>query len=127
MAESIETPVPRFDAPEKSGGLAQYIADIPFENMLYAKTLRSERPHARITSINLPELPEGYTTVDSTDAPATNRAHMIEDDWPFFAEGVVNYVGEPILLVVGPDRAEISRILSEIEVEYDDLQPVLSI
>ena len=127
MAESIETPIPRFDAPEKSGGRAQYIADIPFENMLFARTLRSTRPRARITSINLPKLPEGYITVDRTDAPASNRAHMIGDDWPFFAESTVNYVGEPILLLVGPEKEEILRLLSEIEVEYEDLEPVFTI
>jgi len=127
MAERIETSIPRFEAPEKTGGLAQYIADIPFQNMLYARTLRSERARARIVSIDIPQMPEGYITVDSSDAPASNRSHMIEDDWPFFAEGVVNHVGEPILLVVGPDKAEIVRLLSEIEVQYEDLEPVLTI
>ena len=127
MADSIQTSIHRFDAPEKSGGLARYIADIPFENMLFAKTLRSIKPRASIKSIHLPDLPRGYTTIDRTDAPGSNRVHMIEDDWPFFAEGTVNYVGEPILLLVGPDRGEILRLLSEITVEYEDLEPVLSI
>ncbi len=127
MAETIQTPIHRFDAPEKSSGVAQYIADIPFEDILFAKTLRSTRPRATIKSIHLPDLPEGYLIVDRNDAPGSNRVHMIGDDWPFFAEERVNYVGEPILLVVGPDKGEILRLLSAIRVEYEDLEPLLSI
>ena len=127
MADLIQTPIHRFDSSEKSGGLARYIADIPFEDMLFAKTLRSTRSRARIRAVHLPDLPQGYATIDRTDAPGSNRVHMIEDDWPFFAEETVNYVGEPILLLVGPDRAEILRLLSEISVEYEDLEPVLTI
>jgi len=127
LAETISTPIHRFDAAEKAGGLASYIADIGFDGMLVAKTFRSSRPRARIRSIYLPELPEGYTVVDRRDVPGKNRVHMIEDDWPFFAEDCVNHVGEPILLIVGPERAEVLRLLSLIRIEYEDLEPVFSI
>jgi CO/xanthine dehydrogenase Mo-binding subunit len=127
MQETIGNPVRRFDAPGKMGGRAAYVADLVFDGSLHARTLRSTRPHAKILSIHIPELPRGYFVVDRRDVPGKNRVKMIADDQPFFAEEFVRYVGEPILLVAGPAREEIDRILSSIRVRYDVLKPVLSI
>jgi CO/xanthine dehydrogenase Mo-binding subunit len=125
--DSIQNPIQRFDAREKISGRAGYIADLSFDDMLYARTLYSTRPRAVIRSIEVPDLPAGYNVIDRNDAPGSNRVHMIEDDWPFFAEERVNYAGEPILLVVGPDKNEIRRILAGIVVEYEEMEPALSI
>ncbi len=122
----IGTPVKKVDNKEKTGGYVKYTGDVKLEGMLYARTLRSSRARARILSIHIPPLPEGYFTVDKGDIPGKNRVKQIFDDQPFFAEGIVNYVGEPILLVVGPDRRKIQEILSQITVEYQELKPVLT-
>jgi len=127
MRETIGNPVDRFDAPDKIGGRAAYAADLVFESMLHARTLRSVCPHAKILSIHVPELPRGYFVVDRRDVPGKNRVKMIADDQPFFAEELVRYIGEPILLIVGPDGGEIDRILSSIRVQYEILKPVLGI
>jgi len=127
MKNTISTPVDRLDGPEKASGRALYIDDIRPDGLLYARTLRGDRPRARITDIRLPEIPDGYFIVDRKDVPGHNRIKMLEDDWPFFAEEVINHVGEPILLVVGPDREKVDTILWAIEVTYEDIQPVLSI
>ena len=66
---NVSQSVPRVDATEKSEATAQYIADMRFEGMLYARTLRADRPRARILSIDLPTLPEGYDIVDRNDVP----------------------------------------------------------
>jgi CO/xanthine dehydrogenase Mo-binding subunit len=127
MNERIGKPLPRVDAPQKSGGYARYIADMEFEGMLNAKTLRSTRARAKILEIRTPDIPEGFFIVDKTDVPGANRVKMLDDDQPFFADGVVNYIGEPILLVVGPDRERVASLVSEIEVRYEDLPPVFTI
>jgi CO/xanthine dehydrogenase Mo-binding subunit len=127
VSETIGDPVGRFDAHDKISGRAAYTADLVFEGMLNAGTLRSIHPHARILAIHVPVLPRGYCVVDRRDVPGKNRVKMIADDQPFFAEETVRYVGEPILLVVGPDRGEIDRILSSIQVRYEALKPVLGI
>jgi len=127
MKNTISTPVDRLDGPEKASGRALYIDDIRPDGMLYARTLRADRPRARITDIRFPEIPDGYFIVDRNDVPSHNRIKMLEDDWPFFAEEVINHVGEPILLVVGPDREKVDSILRAIEVIYADLPPVLTI
>ncbi|HEB31157.1 MAG TPA: aldehyde oxidase [Spirochaetes bacterium] len=127
MIKKISEPVNRPDAAAKTGGYACYIDDMYFEGALFAATLRSERPRAVIEDIEMPDLPDGYYIVDKDDVPGMNRVKMLVDDQPFFAEDTVNYIGEPILLVAGPDRAKIETILSMIRVRYADLEPVLSI
>ncbi|NOY23922.1 MAG: xanthine dehydrogenase family protein [Acidobacteria bacterium] len=127
MKNSISTPVDRLDGPEKASGRAIYTDDIRPDGLLYARTLRADRPRARILHIRLPDIPVGYFIVDKNDVPGHNRIKMLEDDWPFFAEEVINHVGEPILLVVGPDREKVNVILHGIKVEYEDLPAVLSI
>lgn len=127
MTDCISKPVKRMDVAEKIGGSACYIGDMKLENMLYARTLRSTEARARIVSVKYPQMPEGYFAVDKKDVPGINRIKMIIDDQPFFAEDVVNYIGEPISLIVGKDKKVINELLAETKVEYQKLQPILSI
>jgi CO/xanthine dehydrogenase Mo-binding subunit len=127
MKKKIGEPENRPDAAAKSGGHALYIDDMEFDGALFAETLRSEKPRARIESIDLPDLPEGYCIVEKDDVPGMNRVKMLVDDQPFFSEETVNYIGEPILLVVGPDRGKVGEILSKIRVTYTELEPFMSI
>ncbi len=122
--KKISRPARRNDVPLKTGGYARYISDLHFEGMLFAATYRSLRARAIIKSISIPHLPEGYCIVDHV--LGLNRVKMLVNDQPFFAEERVNYIGEPILLVVGPDKEKIEYILSHIEVEYEDLEPVFT-
>ncbi len=124
--KKISRPAGRVDVPLKTGGYAEYISDLHFEGLLSAVTYRSSRARAFIKSISIPPLPEGYCIVDRYDVPGLNRVRMLVNDQPFFAEEQVNYIGEPILLVVGPDREKIEDILSHIEAEYEDLEPVFT-
>lgn len=123
----ISKSVKRIDAEEKISGRAKYLPDMEFEDMLYAKTLRSSKARAKIRSIQVPKLPEGYFIVDKNDIPGRNRVKIISYDQPFFAEDVVNYIGEPILLVVGRDKDIIMNIISSIKIDYEDLEPILTI
>jgi CO/xanthine dehydrogenase Mo-binding subunit len=121
---NISKSVDKVDNQEKLGGFAKYINDIAIEGMLYARTLRSTRVRAKIVTVSIPVLPAGYYTVDKNDVPGKNRVKYLVDDQPFFAEDVVNYIGEPILLVVGPDRQKIKNIMDRIIVVYQDIDPV---
>ncbi len=104
----------------------RYIDDIDFGDVLYGKTLYSEIPKGEILSIEIPELPDGYFIVDYKDVPL-NRVKVINDEQPVFAERYVNYVGEPILLVVGKDKGILSEIIRKIKIDYRIEEPVLTI
>ena len=125
--EKISKSIKRFDFDDKVEGKAKYCADLHPEGMLYARTLRSEVPRAKIRAVRLPELPEGYTIVDHHYIPGKNIVPIVYDDQPFLAVDEVNYIGQPILLVVGADKETILDIIGKIEVDYELLQPILSI
>ncbi|KGM98749.1 aldehyde oxidase [Clostridium haemolyticum NCTC 8350] len=127
MMDNISRPIKRFDTADKIAGTAKYVADFKFEDMLYARTFRSTEARARIKSRKYPKLEEGYFIVDKDDVPGENIVHVVFDDQPCFADKVVNYIGEPILLIVGKDKEKILDIMSKIEIEYEKLDPILSI
>ena len=127
MAFSISESITRKDSEEKAGGYTKYVADITMEGMLYARILTSTKPRALIKSIFIPEISSDYTIVTDKDIPGKNRIKMISDDWPFLAEESVNYIGQPILVVAGPDKKEIALILSKIKVEYEEIKPCFTI
>ncbi len=124
---NISEAIKRFDFDEKIEGRAQYAADLKDRQMLYVKTLRSEKARAKIMSIKYPPLSPGYFIVDYRDIPGENRLPLVFEDQPFLAVDRVNYIGEPILLVVGPVKKKILAIMKEIRVDYQELTPILNI
>lgn len=123
--ENIGNSVVKTDHKEKVSGAAKYVADLPTEGMLHGKFLRSTVPHAKIKNITLPELPDGYMIVDKDDVPGENKIHIVKEDMPIFAVDTVEYIGDPILMVVGPDEKKVEEIVSQIIVDYEELSAVL--
>ena len=121
--KDISKAIKKVDSDEKSQGKAKYISDYKMENMLYAKTLRSKHQRAKILSRVYPDLPDGYFIIDHTDIPGENFVKIIFEDHPVFADKEVNYYLEPILLVIGPNKSEVLRIINDISIEYDILEP----
>ena len=122
----ISKAVVRDDAADKSSGKAKYLSDLSFSGMLHMAVKPASIQHARILNINIPTLPENYTVINKEDFKGQNRATIITEDWPFFAEDEVLYYGQPLLAVVGPELAICEKICSEITVEYEVL-PAVSI
>ena len=92
--------------------------------MLQAAFVRSEIPHGRIVKIALPPLPEGYRVVDGRDL-YDNHLLVITAEQPVFAMDEVSYIGEAILLIVGPDLALARQLCRETKVTYQELPAVL--
>jgi len=120
----ISVSVNKVDNDEKVSGRALYVNDFLDKDYLYAKTIRSKHAKAVIKSITKPKLPKGYYYVDYHDIPGKNFVKIITEDMPVFVESEINYYGEPIMLVVGPDNNVIKKIEAEIVVEYDILEPL---
>jgi CO/xanthine dehydrogenase Mo-binding subunit len=111
--------IDRVDVAEKISGKARYIEDVEFENLHYGRTLRSKIAKGKIKCIKYPELPENLWIVDANDT-YINQVKMIMDDMPVFADGYVNYKGEPIALIVGKDKNKIISFMKNISVEYEE-------
>ncbi len=125
--EKISKSIKKKDHEMKITGSALYVDDLEIEGMLYGKLLRSAKAKARITDVVVPELPEGYFVVDKKDITGINQVHIVQDDTPVYVEDTVEYVGDPIGMVAGPDSKEVERILGEIVVVYEELVPVLDV
>ena len=123
--EAISASVKKKDHDAKISGRALYVDDLQMDGMLAGRLLHSTKAKARIRNILVPELPEGYLVVDKNDVPGDNRVHIVLDDTPVFAEEMVEYVGDPILMVVGPELKVVESLLDKITVEYEELPPIL--
>lgn len=122
---NISESIKKKDHDAKVSGRAMYVDDHKMEDMLYGGILRSSKAKARIINIIKPDLPEGYFIVDKNDVTGKNKVHIVLDDTPVFAEDTVEYIGDPILMVVGENLKEVERILNEIIVVYEELEPIL--
>ena len=123
--EKISKFAKKKDHETKITGRALYVDDHVIDGMLYGRLLRSAKARARITAIQLPELPEGYFVVDRNDITGLNQVHIVQDDTPVYVADIVEYVGDPILMVVGPVLKEVERIRHEIVIVYEELPAIL--
>ncbi|MBU3145389.1 xanthine dehydrogenase family protein molybdopterin-binding subunit [Clostridium sp. CF012] len=123
--DNIGNSVLKKDHEEKISGAAMYVEDIPTDGILHGKFLRSTVAHAKIKNITLPELPDGYMIVNKDDVPGENKIHIVLEDMPVFAIDTVEYIADPILMVIGPDPKITEEIVSKIVVDYEELPAVL--
>lgn len=129
--EKISQSVVKKDHAAKMEGRSIYVADYNTakdgRKILTGKILHSKTARAKVLSVSVPDLPEGYFFVDARDIPGDNNVNIVLDDMPVFCRDTVEYIGEAIGMVVGPDAKEVDRILSGINVELEELEPVLDL
>jgi len=113
-------------------GMGRYVDDIEFANGLHMSVYRSDKPYARVISINsekakdLPGVFGVYTWSDIADyikpAVATSRMADYQSTAIYpLANGVVRYVGEPIAVVLAVDRYIAEDALNLLEVQLEPL------
>ena len=123
--QGIGDSVVKRDHLDKISGQAIYVSDYPQEDFLTGRLLHSQKAHAKLTVVHVPELPAGYFFVDKHDVPGDNRVNIVQDDLPVYAEDTVEYIGEAIGMLCGPDPEVVGKLLAEIEVVYEEL-PVIT-
>lgn len=123
--------VKKKDHDPKIEGRSVYVADYNTAHdgreILCGKLLHSTVAKAKVVAVRLPDLPEGYLYVDASDVPGDNNVNIVLDDTPVFCRETVEYIGEPIGMIVGPDEKTVETLLKETVVEYEELEPVLDI
>jgi carbon-monoxide dehydrogenase large subunit len=141
----IGEPVKRQEDPRLITGTGKYVDDIHLPNTLHAALLRSDRAHARIKKINVDKarkmpgvvavltgkdiegkvgpVPCGACTPDGkhylTGVP------MYVPPYTVLATTKVAFVGHNVAVVVANDPYTAHDALDAIEVDYDDLRPVV--
>jgi len=79
-----------------------FFTDIYLPQMLYALTIRSPVAKGTLKSIDCPKLPGVYMLITAKDIPGKNA---LEDSaLPVLAREELSYIGEPVALLVGPDK-----------------------
>ncbi|MFZ4814843.1 MAG: molybdopterin cofactor-binding domain-containing protein, partial [Phototrophicaceae bacterium] len=125
----ISRSVPPIEVVAKVTGRAKYTDDYTFDGMLFARTLRSEYPYARILSINTEKakaLAGVQSVLTHADVPGENIHGLVYLDWPVLCHDVVRYVGDAVAIVAA-DTPEIAEAaLRLIEVEYQPLTPLIT-
>ena len=113
-------------------GMGRYVDDIEFPNGLHMSVYRSDKPYAKVISIDiekakdLPGVFGVYIWSDIADCikPAVATSRMADYQstaiYPL-ANGVVRYVGEPIAVVLAADRYIAEDALNLLEVQLDPL------
>jgi selenium-dependent xanthine dehydrogenase len=124
---AVSRSVPPIGVQDKVTGVAKYTDDYVFEGMLYARTLRSPHPHAKIISIDTSKaaaLPGVQSVLTHKDVPGKNIHGLIYLDWPVLCHDVVRYVGDAVAIVAA-DTPEIANAALElIDVDYEPLPVV---
>ncbi|MDR1443385.1 MAG: xanthine dehydrogenase family protein molybdopterin-binding subunit, partial [Treponema sp.] len=82
------------------------LQDIPFRSALFALTIRSPVPRGRLLSIEGPQLDRAYTLITAAGIPGKNE--LADFPVPVLAAGELSYLGEPVALLVGPDRVKLN-------------------
>ena len=115
--------VPRLDGRLKVTGAARYTADVRLPGMLYARTVRSPHPHARVLSIDtsLAERAPGVRAVHVLDhlrgsAVLKDPKQELPSRFP-----IVRYAGQPIAAVAALTEAEAAAAARLIRVSYEPL------
>ncbi|MDQ2838592.1 MAG: molybdopterin-dependent oxidoreductase [Actinomycetota bacterium] len=119
---------PRADGPAKVSGSFEYSSDLSRPGMVWAVTVRSPHPHARIVSIDTSRarrLPGVLDVITHADVPGRKLFGQMKVDQPVLAIDTVRYHGEAVA-VVAADHPETARLAAEqVMVEYRPL-PVVS-
>jgi CO/xanthine dehydrogenase Mo-binding subunit len=115
----VGKPVPRVEGDLKVTGKAQYAYDVRLPGQLYAKVLRSPRPHARVVRIDTSKA-EALNGVRAVLSRNNAAGVTWFQDTELFSE-VVRYVGEEVAAVAADSEEIAEDALRLIDVEYQAL------
>ncbi|NIO08964.1 MAG: molybdopterin-dependent oxidoreductase [Deltaproteobacteria bacterium] len=127
MAQVVGRPTPRVEGIEKVTGSAVYSADVALPNTLWGKILRSPIPYGRIKRIDASraaQVPGVKSVITGQDVAGLLIGRQIYDT-PILANDVVRFVGDKVAAVAAETEEAADQALELIDVEYEELEPVL--
>jgi xanthine dehydrogenase large subunit len=128
---SVGRPVPHDSAELHVSGEALYCDDIPAPaNTLHAAFGISTIAHGRVRRLDLSRVlsaPGVFTLATPADIPGENNYGSVVHDDPIFAEGLVQYAGQPLFAVAASSYRAARKAASMAQVEYDELPAILDV
>lgn len=111
-------------------GRATYTDDMPIvAGTLHAALGLSAKAHAKIVSMDFDAVratPGVVAVFTAGDIPGVNDCGPIVHDDPVLADGVVQFVGQPMFIVVATSHDIALRAARRAKVEYDELPAILT-
>lgn len=117
----------RKDAWAKVTGEAQYVADIPHENVLHGVIVRSTLHHGSLLSVDAAEaleVPGVRKILTSEDIPGEKAFGPLLHDQPPLVVDLVRHLGEPVALVIAENRGAAERAAKLVKVECEPIKSV---
>jgi CO/xanthine dehydrogenase Mo-binding subunit len=119
--------IPKVDVLEKALGEARYGADLPSEEPLYLKVVRSAKPHAKIVRVEIAQalkMPGVERVFTAGDIPGRNQIGTITKDQPILASDRVRYIGDPVALIAAKTEEAAEEASKKLLVVYEDLPSI---
>ena len=111
-------------------GEATYTDDVPeIQGTLHAALGLSSKAHANILAMNLDAVKSSAGVVavyTAKDIPGTNDCGPIIHDDPILSEGLVEYVGQPIFVVVADSHDNARRAARKADITYQELPAIFT-
>ena len=111
-------------------GEATYTDDIgEIQGTLHAALGLSQKAHARVRAMDLDPVraaPGVVAVYTAEDIPGTNDCGPIIHDDPILADGLVQYIGQPMFVVVADTHDHARYAARQAQVDYEELPAILT-
>jgi xanthine dehydrogenase large subunit len=123
--------VPHESAALHAAGEATYVDDIPeLAGTCYIALGLSDQAHAEIEHIDLDAVrsaPGVVAVITAADIPGTNDCGPIVADDPILADGLVQYIGQPVFAVVAESQTAARKAARLASIDYQARPAILDI
>ncbi len=110
---------------DKVNGRGLFIDDVRLPDMQYVAFFRSEYARARVKHVKADFTSRDLQGIAAAAGEGSESDVRTPFREPILAGDVVSYVGQPIAAVVGRTKYEAEDKLSEVEVDYEPLEPLV--
>lgn len=101
-----------------------FVSDIDTTGQYYGVLIRSTIERGYLVDIRCPALDDGYHLYSATDIPGENRLSAMGTSIPIFTPYEIQYYGEPLGILVGPDLGRVQSLVCEVLIETEPLKPL---